>query len=384
MTAGIHAAAHTDVGRVRERNEDAYFTSATVFAVADGLGGHRAGEVASNAALEPLDELSRKHPGVAARELAQSVRAGNRTVYERAQADPDLRGMGTTMTAVAIHDGTARLAHVGDSRCYLIRAGNIRQLTEDHTVVARLVAEGRLTREEADTHPQRSLLLRALGAEEAVEVDEREVRLQPGDRLLLCSDGLTGVLADPEILQIASFGDDLDETCRRLVDEANARGGPDNITVVLVEVDDEAATASAAAAVAEAPGADSAGRPRRRAEIRAPRVRVPTRALVWALVGLAAILTVFFVLRSVVSQSYYVGLEGCPAGRTKCEVVIYRGLPSGGIKSLSSIERRTGITLDRVPPRFHRSLREGIRAKSLDDAEEIVAGLERDLAGGSA
>lgn len=376
----IRAAARSDVGRVRERNEDAYFAGGAVFAVADGLGGHRAGEVASQAALESLDELSRKSPAIAVRELAASVRTGNRTVYERAQADPELRGMGTTMTALAIHDGTARLAHVGDSRCYLLRGGTIRQLTDDHTVVARLVAEGRLTPEQAEVHPQRSLLLRALGAEEAVEVDEHQVPLAAGDRLLLCSDGLYAVLSDEEIKEMAAQDDDLDAICRRLVDEANARGGPDNITVVLVEIGEDAAPVAV-----EAPAAVAAPQeaPRRRLDVRPPRLRVPARALVWALVTISALLIVFFVLRAIVSQSYYVGLEDCPAGRTDCEVLIYRGLPTGGIRSLSSVERRTGVTLDRVQPRFHRSLREGIRAKSLADAEQIVGGLEREDAGGA-
>jgi hypothetical protein len=156
------AAGATDVGRVRDQNEDAYFVGAHVFAVADGLGGHLGGEVASNLALEPVSALDAQAPAKAADQLANAIRRANKTVHDRAQRDHALKGMGTTMTALAIDGAHASLGHVGDSRCYLVRAGRISQISTDHTLVARMVDEGKLTQEQAETHPQRSILTRAL------------------------------------------------------------------------------------------------------------------------------------------------------------------------------------------------------------------------------
>lgn len=365
--SALRVAAQTDVGRVRERNEDSYYTGTSVFAVADGLGGHRAGEVASSAALEALEELDTKPSAVAARELAAGVRRGNRTVYERAQQDPELRGMGTTMTAVAIHGGAAHVAHVGDSRFYLIRDGAISQVTEDHTVVARMVAEGRLTPEQAESHPQRSLLLRALGAEDQVDVDETQVPLKEGDRLLLCSDGLYAVVADEDILEMSSGAPDLDEVCRNLVDAANSRGGPDNITVVLVEVGGAALAGgdgeegAVPATVRRSPAPRT--RPARRMHS-----RVRARWVITALVVVVAVLGGFFVLRSIVNNNYFVGVDD---GR----VAIFRGVPAGGLRGLSSVEERPSppIEVSSLDPADRRKLEEGIRVPSISEARLTVA-----------
>ena len=156
-------------------------------------------------------------------------------MYQRAQADAKVRGMGTTLTALAIEDGSAHLAHVGDSRCYLIRDGAMSQLSSDHTLVARMVSEGKITAEQAEVHPQRSILTRALGAEPEVEVDTLELTLAPGDRLLICSDGLSSVVPEERIRGLVADSKDLDEACTRLIEEANAIGGPDNITVIVLE-----------------------------------------------------------------------------------------------------------------------------------------------------
>ena len=236
----IRWAARTDVGRARDRNEDSFYGGAHVFAVADGLGGHNAGDVASKIAIEPIKELDRKIDDILADRvpdsLTDTVLEANRAVYRKAQADAKVRGMGTTLTAVAIADGAAHLAHVGDSRCYLLRGGAMNQLSNDHTLVARMVQEGKLTPEEAEVHPQRSILTRALGAEPEVDVDSLHIDLQKGDRLLLCSDGLSSVIGEELIRQVLSTTDELDDGCQRLIDEANAHGGPDNITVIVVEV----------------------------------------------------------------------------------------------------------------------------------------------------
>jgi serine/threonine protein phosphatase PrpC len=231
--------AGTDVGRARSGNEDSYFCGRTVFAVADGLGGHQGGEVASAAAVEPLAALDGREfaePGEAAEALAAAIREGNAAILERAAGDPGLWGMGTTMTAAALAgERHLQLAHVGDSRAYLLRDGSLEQLTTDHTVVGELVRRGRLTPEQAAIHPERSILTRAVGLDPRVPVDTPDpVELRDGDQVLLCSDGLTEAVDDDRIAELLSAGADGEAACRSLIDAANGAGGPDNITVVLL------------------------------------------------------------------------------------------------------------------------------------------------------
>ncbi len=231
--------AGSDVGLARSGNEDSYFCGRTVFAVADGLGGHQGGEVASAAAVEPLAALDGRDfadPGEAAEALADAVREANRAILDRAAGDPDLWGMGTTLTAAArAGDSQLQLAHVGDSRAYLFRDGDFEQLTTDHTVVGELVRRGRLTPAQAAIHPERSILTRAVGLDPRVPVDTPDaVELRAGDQVLLCSDGLTEAVDDDQIAGLLSSEGDGDAACRSLIDAANAAGGPDNITVVLL------------------------------------------------------------------------------------------------------------------------------------------------------
>ena len=231
--------AGTDVGRARSGNEDSYFCGRTVFAVADGLGGHQGGEVASAAAVEPLAALDGREfagAGEAAEALAAAIREGNAAILERAAGDPGLWGMGTTVTAAALAgERHLQLAHVGDSRAYLLRDGSLEQLTSDHTVVGELVRRGRLTPEQAAIHPERSILTRAVGLDPRVPVDTPDpVELRDGDQVLLCSDGLTEAVDDDRIAELLSAGADGEAACRSLIDAANGAGGPDNITVVLL------------------------------------------------------------------------------------------------------------------------------------------------------
>ena len=233
--------AGSDVGRMRSGNEDSYFCGQTVFAVADGLGGHQGGEVASATAVEPLARLDGRElpdPGAAAEALATAIREANQAILDRAAGDPALYGMGTTVTAAAVAaDGHIQLAHVGDSRAYLLREDALDQLTTDHTVVGELVRRGRLTPEQAAIHPERSILTRAVGLDPRVPVDLPDpLALRSGDQLLLCSDGLTEAVGDDQIAELLSSAPDGDAACRSLIDAANAAGGPDNITVVLVRV----------------------------------------------------------------------------------------------------------------------------------------------------
>jgi len=233
--------AGTDVGRARSGNEDSYFCGRTVFAVADGLGGHQGGEVASAAAVEPLAALDGREfadPAEAADELTAAIREANAAILDRAGGDPGLWGMGTTVTAAALAgEHHLQLAHVGDSRAYLLRDGSLEQLTTDHTVVAELVRRGRLTPAQAAIHPERSILTRAVGLDPRIPVDTPDpLELQDGDQVLLCSDGLTEPVDDDQIAQLLSAEPDGNAACQALIDAANAAGGPDNITVVLLRV----------------------------------------------------------------------------------------------------------------------------------------------------
>jgi len=233
--------AGTDVGRARSGNEDSYFCGRTVFAVADGLGGHQGGEVASAAAVEPLAALDGREfadPAEAAEALTAAIREANAAILDRAAGDPGLWGMGTTVTAAALAgERHLQLAHVGDSRAYLLRDGSLEQLTTDHTVVAELVRRGRLTPAQAAIHPERSILTRAVGLDPRIPVDTPDpLELQDGGQVLLCSDGLTEAVDDDQIAQLLSAGPDGNAACQALIDAANAAGGPDNITVVLLRV----------------------------------------------------------------------------------------------------------------------------------------------------
>lgn len=232
----IEAAAATDIGRQRTGNEDSYVCGTTVFAVADGLGGHAGGEVASAItarALEQLDDLTFDSPEDAARALADAIRTANTSVLEQASDDTALEGMGTTVTAAAVVGEQLVLAHVGDSRAYLQRGSELQRLTADHTPVEEAVRAGEITPEEARSHPYRNMLSRAVGLEDDLDVDlPGLVRLQAGDRFLLCSDGLTGPVPDGEIGRILRGAASPEAACKALVEAALAGGGPDNVTVV--------------------------------------------------------------------------------------------------------------------------------------------------------
>ena len=235
MTLGAYARA-SDTGKKRRRNEDSYVGAPPLFAVADGMGGAQAGEVASKLAAAALEETDSGSLHGEER-LVSLIQEANRRVHERASADPATSGMGTTMTVALVEDGNVWIGHVGDSRAYLIRDGKLEQLTEDHSLVAELVRSGKLSPEEAETHPQRSVVTRALGTDPDVDVDTFRVDAKPGDLFLLCSDGLTSMVDDDTILdEIRRNRDDLRAASKALVRAANRGGGEDNITVVFFEI----------------------------------------------------------------------------------------------------------------------------------------------------
>ena len=230
----------THPGRKRRHNEDSYVVEPPMFAVADGMGGAKAGEVASGLAAAALREAGTDGRSGEER-VTQLIQEANRRVFRRANEDRDASGMGTTMTVALVEDGRVVFGHVGDSRGYLIREGSIEQLTDDHSLVAELVRSGRLTPEEAEAHPQRSVITRAVGTEPDVDVDTFTIEPEEGDLFLICSDGLTDMVDDGTIIEaIERHRDDLDEAANALVGAANRVGGEDNITVLLVEVGAEA------------------------------------------------------------------------------------------------------------------------------------------------
>jgi PPM family protein phosphatase len=236
----------SDPGRRRRRNEDSYVIEPPLFAVADGMGGAQAGEVASKLAAGAVKER-----GADVEELIQEA---NRRVHQRSIEDPNASGMGTTLTVASIEDGMVSIGHVGDSRAYLIRDGRLEQVTDDHSLVGELMRSGKLSAEEAETHPQRSVITRALGTDPDVDVDMFPIETHAGDLFLICSDGLTTMVDDQKILELVEeHRDDLQALVKSLIKAANKGGGEDNITVVAFDITDDEAMEQTAVHPAPAP-----------------------------------------------------------------------------------------------------------------------------------
>jgi serine/threonine protein phosphatase PrpC len=354
-----------------------------LFAVADGMGGHQGGEVASKLALE---RLQRAADGGS--DLADVVREANRAVFSKASEDPGLAGMGTTLTAVVLEGDRLRLAHVGDSRMYRVRDDSMERITRDHTVVENLVEKGQLTPKEAHIHPQRSILTRALGVEEDVQVDEAEVDLKPGDRLLLCSDGLTGMVDEDDILRILTEKGDPQAASDALVDAANDAGGQDNITAVVVDVEGgtEGPPQAASTDTAERPPAMSEPAVPAAPEVAPtgdrPFVGRPSRSrrrwvrpLVWLVVIVAIVGGgLFAVKRYWVDQQWFVG-------ESNGVVVLYRGIPAAplGFELFEVFETTDLRAADVTAFPEYRDLDQGITTESEQDARNIVAQMLRDV-----
>jgi serine/threonine protein phosphatase PrpC len=334
-------AVRTDTGRQRNANEDSHFTAAPLFVVADGMGGAQAGEVASKAAAESFAQGLPEAPPE--RVLEETIEGANRTIHELARKDPSLAGMGTTITAAIVDLDAEEVAigHVGDSRAYRLRDGRFEQLTRDHSLVEEMRRKGQLTDAQAEDHPQRSIITRALGPEPEVEVDLRTVPAQAGDVFLICSDGLTTMLDDEAIARVLARATSLQRGVRALVDEANRAGGRDNITVVAFRLEgpdasgDGAATPATEGATliggdAEAAGlsatevrkraAAEAARKRREELAAKPRGRAVRRGLK-ALAALLVIAALAFGAWYGNRQIWFLGTDD--AGR----VALYRGAP---------------------------------------------------------
>jgi PPM family protein phosphatase len=266
-------AVRTDTGRQRNANEDSLFTDAPLFVVADGMGGAQAGEVASKAAAESFAQGLPDAPPE--RVLEETIEGANRTIHQLARKDPSLAGMGTTITAaiVDLEAEEVAIGHVGDSRAYRLRGGRFEQLTRDHSLVEEMRRKGQLTDAQAEDHPQRSIITRALGPEPEVQVDLQTVPAQTGDVFLICSDGLTTMLDDEKIAHVLSRATSLQSAVRALVDEANRAGGRDNITVVAFRLEDPAAPAFGNPGVGPDEGATLIGSEAEEAGLTATEVR---------------------------------------------------------------------------------------------------------------
>jgi PPM family protein phosphatase len=235
------SAGSTDAGRKRRRNEDSFVNDPPLFAVADGMGGAQAGEVASRLAAAAFREFHDADELDPEERVAAIIQEANRRIYERAKSDAQASGMGTTITAALVTREGVAVGHVGDSRGYRLRDGQLEQLTEDHSLVADLVRSGRMTPDEADSHPQRSVITRALGTDAHVDVDTFTADVQAGDVFLLCSDGLTTMIGDEEITETVARASSLEQATKALVRAANKAGGEDNVTVVLFRLEGEPA-----------------------------------------------------------------------------------------------------------------------------------------------
>jgi serine/threonine protein phosphatase PrpC len=237
-------AAASDVGRVRKANEDSYYVRSPLFVVADGMGGANAGEVASKIAVDsfkdPLDDAVAPEP-----RMAGVVRTANHEIHKKSNSSDEFKGMGTTITALLLGDDELTIAHVGDSRAYRLRDGELERLTRDHSLVGEMVRRGAITEAEAEVHPQRSILTRALGPEDEVEIDTLSHGVKGGDIYLICSDGLTGMVDEATIAQEMGSGKPLQEVAETLIRKANENGGVDNITVVAFKVDGASSKAPA-------------------------------------------------------------------------------------------------------------------------------------------
>ncbi|MCU1378857.1 MAG: serine/threonine protein phosphatase [Acidimicrobiales bacterium] len=376
-------AAASDTGQVRANNQDSAVAEDGLFAVADGMGGHAAGEVASRVAVEAL-RVSAEGNG-----LVEAVRAANQAVIDRADTDPALRGMGTTMVAIAREGEQVVMVNVGDSRGYLFRDGQLQQITEDHNLVAQLLREGRLTREEARVHPQRNIITRVLGNDPDVEIDVFTVDAFRGDRFLLCSDGLFNEVDDDAVADVLRNHRDPQAVADELVRRANAGGGRDNITVVVVDVLDDndrsraasvALAGAAATSVAEpipAAPTESARRARRADDsisVEPPRPRwVTWRSVLFALAMLLVIGSIAGSFWWFGRNTFYVGVDGD-------QVAIFRGRPSGLLWLDPTVEQRTTLTLSDVPAARRDDVEKGKDQADLATARRYVVNLRQQAA----
>ena len=342
-------AGDSHVGLVRTDNEDAFLVAPPLFAVADGLGGHEAGEIASSIAIDTvLDDAPRMAD---AKALGRAVRHANAAVIEAAESGRGRSGMGTTLTAAMVDGTRIAVAHVGDSRAYLLHLGTLEQLTQDHSMVADLVRQGQITAEEGRHHPNRSVITRALGSDPNMLVDTFEAEAAAGDRLLLATDGLTGFVPDDEIAQVLGSARTAQDAVDMLIDRALAAGGPDNVTTVVVDI---------------------GGRPGR--EPRQPGAPRWTARVLWVLAAIAIVAVAAWAANSYArSQAYLIAEDGV--------VVVYEGVPGdlAGL-SLSWRSEESTVAVNSLDAITANRLADGIRVDGLDAARDLLDGYRAQVA----
>jgi protein phosphatase len=402
-------AARSDTGRQRPANEDNYFVTAPLFVVADGMGGAQAGEVASQTAVEFFSHGLPDGPASAEERLAGLVAKANARIHELAQSDEGLAGMGTTLTAAYVAERDLAVAHVGDSRLYVLRDGELQQLTDDHSLVGELIRRGQIRAEEAEEHPQRSIITRALGIEHEVVVDHYSWPVRDGDVVLLCSDGLTSMVPDAKVAEIIREAPSLSVAAQRLVAAANDAGGRDNITVILFSVEEvtpgtgglvggteqhtvtgEAAPAAAAPAASTQQSSTTATATGTIARApRMPRQPPPAapvkrrRRVPGAVKGFLVVALLLGIVASgawIASRSvYFVGTDDDGF------VTLYQGLPYE-LPGFDLYQQQfvSGVPAQTLTPRVRKTVTDH-KLRSHDDAVDLVRQLERgDLAGQTA
>ncbi len=411
MASPVLSAASSHIGKIRASNQDSGSVGNHLFVVADGMGGHAGGDVASAIAVRHLVDIDRSYTSTdeAREELYRGILGAGAQLTEAVAEHPELTGMGTTVSAMIRVGNQMVIAHIGDSRIYRLRDGTLEQITADHTFVQRLVDTGRITAEEAAVHPRRSVLMRVLGDVDVdPEVDTHIVDTAPGDRWLLCSDGLSGYVSEREIAEILLSIDDPQETVDKLIMASLAEGAPDNVTVVVAHVDDT----SNLSAPAEPSIVGSAAEPLTyesgpiarvqrlpalllhplRAQpiadehfepeegyldelIEEDRRRHRRRRIVWS-VGVVVVLAG---IAWAVVASYQWTQTKFYVGQDSGQVIIYRGVQQNvGPFSLSTPYEETGIAVDDLPLFIQQSVRDTVPADSLDEARDVVERLIRD------
>ena len=339
----------TDIGCLRDHNEDSLVVTPPLFAVADGMGGHAAGEVASEIAVRVLSELAPEHPDVEA--LGRAIEEANRAVIQAAREGRGRQGMGTTMTAAMLEGERLVIAQVGDSRAYLLHQGKLQQLTRDHSLMADMIEAGQLTPEEARTHPQRSVITRALGSDAHLHPDIYEINVETGDRLLICSDGLSGMIFDDQIENTLRRVQDPQRCASPLVNEAIAAGGHDNVTVIVADVTGYA-------------------------EVRRKKLARKTKLSI----ALVLVLFAAIIAGAAWGTQTYLNTAAYLANDNG-KVAVYRGVPGSVLGlSFSHLERTTDVTVADLQPGVANRLNEGIRVDDMEAADALVKEYEDEIA----
>ena len=339
----------TDIGCLRDHNEDSLVVTPPLFAVADGMGGHAAGEVASEIAVRVLSELAPEHPDGEA--LGRAIEEANRAVIQAAREGRGRQGMGTTMTAAMLEGERLVIAQVGDSRAYLLHQGKLQQLTRDHSLMADMIEAGQLTPEEARTHPQRSVITRALGSDAHLHPDIYEINVETGDRLLICSDGLSGMIFDDRIENTLRRVQDPQRCASQLVNEAIAAGGHDNVTVIVADVTGYA-------------------------EVRRKKLARKTKLSI----ALVLVLFAAIIAGAAWGTQTYLNTAAYLANDNG-KVAVYRGVPGSVLGlSFSHLERTTDVTVADLQPGVANRLNEGIRVDDMEAADALVKEYEDEIA----